>query len=229
MLSDTKHRFCKKLISNSEHQKQAEHGWGPTTGEGEEVTEKLGEADAQDDRKEANTEDAQLPNEPIAEPDVEPEDTSISYSAYLEQQAAKKLAALGLKEARAPNEGAKDNKKWKSATPLDKEQTEENYFIGEAKAKRQREREVKKTTIDIDYSFKEPPREATRGGRGGRGGERGSYRGRGEGRGEGRGGRGGERGRGGDRGSFRGRGDRGGNQQAVPVTDDSAFPALGGK
>lgn len=209
----------------AEHQKQADHGWGATTGEGEETTEKLGENDAQNERKEANAEDAQLPNEPIAEPEPEPEDTSISYAAYLEQQAAKKLEGLGLKEARAPNEGAKDNKKWKSATALDKDQVEENYFVGEGKNKRQRERESKKQTLDIDYTFKEQPRESTRGGRGGRG----SGRGRGEGRGEGRG-RGGDRGgRGGDRGSFRGGRDRANNQQAVPVTDDSAFPALGGK
>ena len=162
---------------------------------------------------------------------------------------------LGLKEARAPNEGSKDNKKWKSAKELTKEE-DENYFKGEEKARRQRERGSAKQLLDIDYAFKEQSRGDSRGGRGGRGGrgrgrgdgdfsrgdreDRGGYRGRGRGDGD-RGGdrgdfRGRGRGRGGDfRGEFRGgRGDRGrgrpqGDGAPVAVDDESAFPSLGGK
>jgi len=164
----------------------------------------------------------------------------MSYAEYLEQQAQKKLEGLGLQEARAPNEGAKENKKWKNAAALSKDNESDAYFVGEAKAKRERERVQKKQVLDIDYTFKEPPRDAGRGGsRGGRGrGEGRGARGRGEGRGDYR-----PRGDRGDRGSYRGdRGDRGdrdsyrggrGRSDAsgppVPVADSSAFPALGGK
>jgi plasminogen activator inhibitor 1 RNA-binding protein len=164
------------------------------------------------------------------------------------------MEGLGVKEARAPNEGAKENKKWKQAKEITKEDNED-YFKGEEKAKRERERASKKQVLDIDYSFKEQPRES-RGGRGGRGfgrgrgdrGDRGGFRGdregfrgdredrpdrgdrpeRGEYRGRGRG-----RGefRGGDRGEFRGRGrGRGGESHTgVRVNDESAFPSLGSK
>lgn len=166
------------------------------------------------------------------------------------EQAAKKLEGLGLKEARAPNEGAKEDKKWKSAKELTKEQTED-YFKGEEKARRERERASKKEFLDIDYTFKEQPRETRgRGGRGGRGrgGERGDFRGdrgdrgdrperaergdRGDFRGEYRG-RGRGRGdRGGERGEYRGRGGRGRGSSdgpGVAVNDENAFPSLGGK
>lgn len=149
----------------------------------------------------------------------------MSYAQYLEQQAQKKLEGLGLREARAPNEGAKENKKWKNAAALSKDAEEEAYFIGEAKAKRERERVQKKQVLDIDYAFKEQPRES-RGGRGGRGrGEGRGGRGRGEGRGDYR-----PRGDRGDRGSYRGgRGRSDASAPPVAVADDSAFPALGGK
>lgn len=195
----------------------------------------------------ANAEQVNIDGE-AQEQDAEPEDTSKSYADYVAEQAAKKLESLGLKEARAPNEGAKENKKWKSAKELTKEENAD-YFKGEDKARRERAREAKKEFLDIDYSFKEP-RETPRG-RGGRGGprgrgDRGDFRGegrgdhRGEGRGEFRGGRGGGRGRGergefrgrGDRGEFRGRGGRGRGSSdgpAVAVNDETAFPSLGGK
>lgn len=150
------------------------------------------------------------------------------------------MGDLGLQQARAPNEGSKENKKWKSAKELTKEE-DADYFKGEEKARRERAREPKKEFLDIDYSFKEQARDARGGGRGGaRGGRgRGEFRGdrgdrserpdrgdrperperserpdRGEfrGRGRGRGERGEYRGRG-DRGEFRGRGrGRGGNE-----------------
>lgn len=167
-----------------------------------------------------------------AEAEPEPEDNSKSYADYLAEQAAKKLEGLGLKEARAPNEGSKDNKKWKSAKELTKE-SDSDYFKGEEKNRRERDRARNaKEFLDIDYSFKEQPRES-RGGRGGgrgrgRGGERGEFRGRG---------RGGGRGDRGDRGEFRGgRGEGGGRGRGgreagsgtgVAVNDETAFPSLG--
>lgn len=213
----------------AEHEKQTDQAWGQPTGEGEQEDEKLGEQIAQEDRKEAVAEEAV---DAAPEPEPEPEDTSISYADYLAQQAAKKLEGLGLKEARAANEGSKENKQWKSATQLAKEKEEENYFIGEAKARRERERVAKKQVLDIDYSFKEQPREGGRGGaRGGRG--RGEGRGRGRGRGDGefrpRGDRGGDRGDRGDRGE-RGsyRGGRGRSDAApAAINDAEAYPALG--
>lgn len=212
----------------AEHDKQTDQAWGQPTGEGEQEDEKLGEQIAQEDRKEAVAEDAA---EAVPEPEPEPEDTSISYADYLAQQAAKKLEGLGVKEARVANEGAKENKKWKSATQLAKE-ADDNYFIGEAKARRERERTTKKQVLDIDYSFKEQPRDGRGGGRGGRGRGRGEGRGRGDGSFRGRGDRGGDRGDRADRGD---RGERGsyrggrGRADAAPaaINDSDAYPALG--
>jgi len=253
----------------AEHPKQEGHGWGEQTGDGEWADEKAGEAIAKQEEKEGgwdanqsapwneNAEQVTIPEggEAVPEAEPEPEDTSKSYTEYLAEQAAKKLEGLGLKEARAPNEGVKENKKWKSAKELTKE-SDEDYFKGEEKARRERERASKKEFLDIDYTFKEQARD-TRGGRGGRGGsrgrggdrgDRGDFRGdfrgdrgdrpdrgdRGEfrggrgDRGEFRGGRG--RGRGGDRGEYRGRGrGRGSDGPAVAVNDETAFPSLGGK
>jgi len=251
----------------ADHPKQAEHAWGEQTGEGEWADEKAGEAIAKEEEKTAgwdagaqttafndSGEPVTIPEggEAVPEAEPEPEDTTKSYTEYLAEQAAKKLEGLGLKEARAPNEGSKDNKKWKSAKELTKEDGSD-YFKGEEKARRERERATKKEFLDIDYSFKEQSRDSPRG-RGGRGefrggrgrgdrAERGDFRGdrgdrpdrgeRGEFRGEFRGGRGRGRGdRGGDRGEYRGRGrGRGGSSDAPPVAvnDESAFPSLGGK
>jgi len=244
------------LTVTSDHPKQVEHGWGENTGEGEWADEKAGEAIASQEVKEggwdANQNEAEGAaaaaaaadgGEAFPEQEPEPEDTSKSYADYITEQASKKLGELGLKEARAPNEGSKENKKWKSAKELTKEE-DEDYFKGEEKAKRERARESKKEFLDIDYSFKEQPRDSRgRGGRGGRGRgdrgdrgdrserpergdrperterpDRGEFRGRGRGRGE--------------RGEFRGRGGRGrgGSEGSkLPVDDTTAFPSLGGK
>ncbi|RMZ81268.1 hypothetical protein DV737_g2583, partial [Chaetothyriales sp. CBS 132003] len=231
-----------------EHPKQEGHGWGEPTGNGEWVDEKAGEAIAAADNKEATAErawdsernetfneggdPATIPADGQAiqeEAPAEEEDKSKSYADYMAEQAQKRLEGLGLKEARAPNEGAKASKKWSAAKELTKDD-EENYFKGEDKARRERDRTQKKEFLDIDYSFKEVAREG-RGGRGGRGRGRGDFGGdRGDIRGRGRG-----RGRGGERGGFRGegRGGRGRSDGAptsgLAVNDDAAFPTLGGK
>lgn len=130
-----------------------------------------------------------------------------------------------MKEARAPNDGGKEDKKWKGAKELVRS-SDEDYFKGEEKNRRERDRARNaKEFVDIDYSFKEQSRDSrggARGGRGGRGrgGDRGDFRGRGRG-----GGRGGERG---DRGGAP-RGDRGGRGGSVAINDQEAFPSLGGK
>lgn len=244
----------------AEHPKQAAHGWGESTGEGEWADEKAGDAIAKQEEKEGgwdaggeaeafneNAEPVAIPEggDAIADPEAEPEDNHKSYAEYLAEKAAQKLEGLGLKEARAPNEGAKEDKKWKSAKELTKDERAD-YFKGEEKARRERERASKKEFLNIDYTFKEQPRESGGRGRGrGRGGERGDrggfrgdradrgdrgeFRGRGD-RGEFRG-RGRGRGDRGDRGEFRGRGrGRGGSDgPAVAVNDETAFPSLGGK
>ena len=240
------------LNCHSDHQKQVDHGWGESTGEGEYADETAGQAIANQDKKESwdaekneawagTDQPATIPEEgagfPEAEP--EPEDNSKSYADYLAEQATKRMQGLGMKEARAANEGSKDNKKWKSAKELPK-QEDEDYFKGQEKAHRERDRAKNaKQTLDIDYAFKEQPRDS-------RGGGRGGPRGRGRGRGDGdrpdrpdRGdrperGRGG-RGRGDFQGEFRGGRGRGGRGRGdgpgapVAVNDETAFPSLGGK
>ena len=163
------------------------------------------------------------PAEPEAEP--EPEDHSISYADYLAQLAEKKLQlGTGVPEARKPNEGSKQDKKWANAKPISKDDEEDFVSGSGGKAKRERERKQKQV-LDIDQRFVEAPERTGRGGfRGGRGRGDGPPRG---GRGDGpfRGGRGdGPRGRG--RGGDRPRGaPRGG--ASINTNDTSAFPSLG--
>jgi plasminogen activator inhibitor 1 RNA-binding protein len=177
-----------------------------------------------------------------AEP-AEPEDNSMSYADYLAKQAEKKLEGLGLKEARKPNEGAKQDKKWQNAKAITRAEGEEYIQGAGEKAKRERDRlRNAPKKVDVDLSWKTSAPESRGGGRGGRGerrggdrGGRGEYRGRGDGefRGRGRGrGDGDYRGRG--DGEYRGRGGRGGGRgrggsdsQPVAVHDESAFPSLG--
>jgi len=215
-----------------ESEKQAGHGWGANEGGAELDDEQAGEAIAKAEQKEALTGDGDAaPTDGAAEADAEPEDNSISYTDYLAQLAEKKLAlGTGVPEARKPNEGSKQDKKWASAKALTKE--EEEDFVAASAGKKTRERERKqKQTLEIDQRFVEAP-EQSRGGRGG--GFRGDRRGRGDGpsrggRGEFRGGRGGDRGgRGrGDRGPPRGapRGTSGGS--SINTKDEKAFPSLG--
>jgi len=217
-------------------EKQASHGWGANEGGAELADEQAGEVIAKDEQKEALTGDGDAAPtdaaaaEPAAEP--EPEDNSISYADYLAQLAEKKLAlGTGVPEARKPNEGSKQDKKWANAKPIAKDE-EEDFVAGSGgKAKRERERKQKQL-LEIDQRFVEAPERGGRGGfRGGRGrgdgpprGGRGEFRG---GRGEGRGGR--SRGDGPHRG---GQGRTGGPRSGsggAPINpeDTSAFPSLG--
>ena len=165
------------------------------------------------------TDAATNPAAPEPAVELEFEDKSKSYEDYLAEQAEKKLQLNSTPlQARQPNEGSKHDKKWAAAKPLQKE--EDEYVSGKAaKAKRERER-TQKQHLDVDIRYAEPA---------GRGGDRGRGRGRGE-RGGFRGDRGGRsRGDG-----FRGRGDggyrgaRGGREASVNLSDENAFPSLGG-
>ncbi|CZT03587.1 related to telomeric DNA binding activity [Rhynchosporium agropyri] len=217
-----------------ESEKQAGHGWGAIEGGAELADEQAGEAIANAEAKEALGGDA-APNDTVAEVEAEPEDNSKSYSEYLAEQAEKKLAlGAGIPEARKPNEGSKQDKKWANAKAIAKEEEEDFVSASAGKAKRERERKQKQT-IDIDQRFVEAPEQ--RGGRGG-GFPRGGGRGRGDGparggrgefrgnRGEGRGGRGG-RGDGPSRGARVGGGPPRGGSASINTSDTSAFPSLG--
>lgn len=217
---DDRHAHKSGAATQGGSEKQAAQSWGATEGNAELKDEQAGEAIAQNEQKEALAEDA------AGEEPAEPEDKSISYADYLAQQAEKKLALDTPLKTREANEGSKLDKKWASAKPLEKDESED--FIAGTAGKRQRERERKvKQTIDFDPRFVEPER--TRGGRGGRGGPRGGRGGeRSERGGRGAGGDRGDRGRGGPAPSnFRG--GRGGRENAAPINtkDESAFPSLG--
>lgn len=237
----------------SDHVKQADQSWGAPSGDAEWNDEKAGEAIAKaeesaggwdaaaekaneiqfaSDTKPIDAEAADTTagvaapaGEPQPAVEPEPEDNSRSYADYLAEQAEKKLK-LGapVLSARKPNEGSKQDKKWAQAKPLSKDEEDADYIAGKAeKAKREKQRK-EKTMIDVDFRHAEP---AQRGGdRGGRGRGRAGDRGRGgRGRGEFRGrGDGGFRGDGAYRG---GRGGRGGDS-SVNVSDENAFPSLGG-
>lgn len=219
-----------------ESEKQADHGWGANEGGAELADEQAGDAIAKAEQKEALTGDGDAaPAEAAADAaEAEPEDTNVSFADYQKQLAEKKAAlGTGIPEARKPNEGSKQDKKWANAKPIAKEE-EEDFVAGSGgKAKRERERKQKQL-LEIDQRFVEAPERGRGGGggyrgnrgrgdgppRGGRGGGEGGFRG---GRGEGRGG---GRGRGGDRG--RGGPPRGGSGNApINTQDTSAFPSLG--
>ena len=175
------------------------------------------------------TGDAATEPKPAAEPEAE--DNSKSYAEYLAEQAEKKLK-LGapVPEARKPNEGRKPDKKWEAAKPLPQSEGNEEYFSGKGEKARREKQRKEKNILDVDLRYVEPSSGRGDRGRGGRGG-RGEYRGgeRGRGRGRGRGDGDGYRGRGDgeSRGVYRGgRGGRGGN--SVNVSDENAFPSLGG-
>ena len=235
--------------SVSDHVKQADQSWGAPSGQAEWQDERAGQAIASEEQAggwdasdagpidaadaaaataaDNNSEDAKTkqtaPEQPAAEP--EPEEKSKSYQDWLAEQAEKKLQ-LNAKplEARKANEGSKQDKKWAGAKPLQKE--EDEYVAGKGgKPKRERER-VQKEFVDVEFTRNEPVN---------RGGDRGRGRGRSD-----RGGSRGDRGDRGDRGGrgrgdgFRGRGDgsyrgaRSGRETSVNVSDENAFPSLGG-
>ena len=240
-------------LLRSDHVKQADQSWGAPSGDAEWNDEKAGEAIAKaeesaggwdaaaekaneiqfaSDTKPIDAEAADTTagvaapaGEPQPAVEPEPEDNSRSYADYLAEQAEKKLK-LGapVLSARKPNEGSKQDKKWAQAKPLSKDEEDADYIAGKAeKAKREKQRK-EKTLIDVDFRHAEP---AQRGGeRGGRGRGRAGDRGRGgRGRGEFRG-----RGDGGFRGDGVYRGGRGGRgaDSSVNVSDENAFPSLGG-
>ncbi|KAL1857842.1 hypothetical protein Plec18170_003066 [Paecilomyces lecythidis] len=174
--------------------KKIDQGWGANSGEKEWTDEKIGEAVAKADE-----------NEPQTPAEEEPSEKSKSYAEYLAELAEKKSQELGVKAARAPNEGVKTDPKWAQAKPLKRDEEEDAYIKGvkEEKGKREKQRK-EKNLLEVDMRFVEAPR------------------GRGDGpRGRGRGGRG----RGGGRGDGPRTGGRGGN--SGPTVDEKNFPSLG--
>lgn len=201
-------------------EKQVNQGWG--SNDNEWTDEKLGEQIAQ---TEAQTESVPVANdtEVWGEPEApaaaaapeEPEEKVKTYDDYLAERAAKAAALGALPAARQPNEGSRNDSKWKNATPLNKDEKEDVFIAGkEAKAKKEKERKQKQL-VEIDQRFQEAPRggRGDRGGRGGRGGgDRGERRGP----------------RGPRDGGFRQGGPRGGNNSApINLEDNSDFPSLG--
>lgn len=238
-----------KLIVDSDHEKQAAHGWGEEKdGNAEWNDERAGDAIARAESKDepgftpdTSAGDPAFTNGPGAEGEVvgedavapPEEDKTKSYDQYLAEQAEKRLA-LGDNslQTRKANEGSKQ--KFPEGTAVERNPEQENFFIGGGgKARREKASGREKNTLNLDGQYYKDPDSSERGGGRGRG------RGRGRG-GEGRGDRGGERGAGGrggrGRGEFRGgprgdRGDRGGPggpRGAINTSDQSAFPALGG-
>lgn len=213
---------------NSDAAADAGGGWDNSdaagAGGGWDASDKAGFADSDSKPREGGA--AHHGNTDSAQPEAEPEDHSKSYADYLAEQAEKKLKLGGeTLQARKPNEGSKQDKKWTEAKAFAKDDEDGEYIAGKgAKEKRERQRK-EKNRLDVDLRYVEPP--SGRGGDRGRGGSR-----RGEFRGGERG-RGG-RGRGGD--GYRGRGDggfrggRGGGRDtaSVNVEDENAFPSLGG-
>jgi plasminogen activator inhibitor 1 RNA-binding protein len=176
-------------------EKQVGQGWGPPTGEAVLGDEKAGEAIAKAEENEPQT-----THDGEAAPE-EPADKAKTLAEYLAEQAEKKRDDLGVKAARAPNEGMKLDKKWESAKEFRRDGDDDQYIKGkEDRAKRERQRK-EKNYLDVDMRFVESPR-----GRGGYG----------RGRGRGRGGRGD-----GLRGS--------GRSLPSPTVDEENFPSLAAK
>jgi len=214
------------MNSVRDHAKQAAHGWGDETAEGELKDEVAGETIAKqeesggwgtdapggfnaDDAPPAFDEGTPAPvDQAAAEAPAEPEDNSKSYATYLAELAEKKLGLGGLLTARQANEGS--TKQHPEGKALDRDTDNVDYFAGSGpKAGRVRERK-EKSTLALDHDIQAREREREGGGRGGRGG-RGGFRGDREGgfRGDREGGFRGDREGGRGRGEGRGRGGRG--------------------
>jgi len=214
------------MNSVRDHAKQAAHGWGDETAEGELKDEVAGETIAKqeesggwgtdapggfnaDDAPPAFDESTPAPvDQAAAEAPAEPEDNSKSYATYLAELAEKKLGLGGLLTARQANEGS--TKQHPEGKALDRDVDNVDYFAGSGpKAGRVRERK-EKSTLALDHDIQAREREREGGGRGGRGG-RGGFRGDREGgfRGDREGGFRGDREGGRGRGEGRGRGGRG--------------------
>lgn len=103
----------------------------------------------------------------------QPAEKTKSYAEYLAEQAAARREDLGVKAARAPNEGVKDSK-WENAKAYKRDEVDEAYIPGQTeKTKREKQRK-EKNYLEVDMRFVEPPR-SRGGGRGGRGRGRGDY------------------------------------------------------
>ncbi|KAG9079070.1 hypothetical protein FS749_008857 [Ceratobasidium sp. UAMH 11750] len=216
--------------------KRVNSGWGAEEGRTELAAEESGAADASAEPKDAgeanewgapaNEWSAPPADEWAAPPaeggeaakegeerperrqrEEEEEDNTMTLTEYLAKKKASE-AVPSKPEGRAANEGA-DNSLWKDAVQLQRDEDEDNYYVGKTKtAHKARARKEEKVIIEIDARFAPPER---------------SGRGRGD---RGRGDRG--RGRGG-----RGRGDAdhqprrdSRSNQPVDVSDESAFPSL---
>lgn len=232
------------MTGRTDTEKRVNSGWGAEEGRTELNAEESGAADAtaavQDTAADAGNdwgapaadswgapaadswgapaaEGGEAPKEGEDKPERRPreeeeEDNTMTLSEYLAKKKASEAVPAKL-EGRAANEGA-DSTLWKDAIQLQRDEDEDNYFVGKTKAApKARAKKEEKVLIEIDAKF--APIE--RGGRGGRGGDRG----RGGERGRGRGGGGGGRGRGG---ADQGRPSR--SNTAVDVSDESAFPSL---
>lgn len=206
--------------------KRVNSGWGAEEGRTELAAEESGAADATADAKVTDAGEWGAPaNETWGAPaeggeaakdgeekaeyrprEEEEEDNTMTLTEYL----AKKKAAEGVPnkpEGRAANEGA-DSTLWKDAIQLQRDEDEDNYYVGKTKsAPKARAKKEEKVIIDIDARFAPPER----GGRG-RGGDRGRGRG-GRGRGASEGGRGPAR--------------SSSTNANIDVSDESAFPSLG--
>lgn len=196
--------------THTDTEKQVGQGWGAKKGDAEWNDEKAGEAIAKAEEAEPQTPLEGGEAAAAAAAAEEEADKAKSYADYLAEQAAKNRGELGVKEARAPNEGTKD-KKWQNAKELKRDGEEEAYIKPqEEKGKRERQRK-EKNFLEVDMRFVEPSR-----GRGN--GPRGSG-------GRGRGGRGGR----GDGPRREGAGRGGAPAGPTVQVDEKNFPSLGGK
>ncbi|CAE6422758.1 plasminogen activator inhibitor 1 RNA-binding protein [Rhizoctonia solani AG-1 IB] len=204
-------------------EKRVSSGWGAEEGRTELDAEQSGAADATVDAGNewggAANNDWSAPAEGGAEnkpaegeeqgerpqKEEEEEDNTMTLTEYLAKKKASE-AIPGRLQARAANEGA-DNNLWKDAVQVQRDEDEENYFIGKTKSTpKARTKKEEKVHIDIEARFAPIERGRGRGDRG-----------RGD---RGRGDRSRGRGRGGDSG-------RGRRPEAnLDVSDESAFPSL---
>ncbi|KAL1993536.1 hypothetical protein VTN49DRAFT_2205 [Thermomyces lanuginosus] len=156
---------------HTDTEKQVEQGWGSKRGEAEWYDEKVGEDIAKKDENEAAQ--ATAGEEVIGGEEQQPAEKTKSYAEYLAEQAAARREDLGVKAARAPNEGVKDSK-WENAKAYKRDEVDEAYIPGQTeKTKREKQRK-EKNYLEVDMRFVEPPR-SRGGGRGGRGRGRGDY------------------------------------------------------
>lgn len=123
---------------SSDSDKKFHQGWGGDEGNTELKAEEAAASDAAAEAApespaegaETAPEDKAEGSRPRREREPEEEDTTLTLDQYLAQKKEKEANLPKIEATRQANEGLEDDKLWKDAVPITKNEEEEAYFVG---------------------------------------------------------------------------------------------------